>query len=254
MNKSVSVIFPTYNEAGSIAAAVSLVDEVLTREHEIIVVDDDSPDGTADVVDEQWADRDDVQVIVRTEESGLSSAVLRGMDEAEMDVYAVMDADLQHPPSSLPVVLAGVDAGADVSVGSRHVETGDVAADWPIHRRIISWGATALAWAAVPQARALTDPMSGFFAIRAECVDAVPEGTLRPHGYKILLELLARCPVEDVTERGYTFEKREEGESNLGPAEYWNYAIHLARLSIPSRRSTDEVLVDVDGTDQEVAE
>lgn len=237
---TVSIILPTYNERQTIRQAVARVRAVVEPywEHEVIVVDDDSPDGTAEYLADVYDEGDGVRAIVRTGESGLSSAVLRGMDAAKGDAYAVMDADLQHPPSSLPPLLfAVVEQRADVAVGSRHADTGDVAAEWPLWRQVVSYGAATLAKGAVPQARQLTDPMSGFFAVRADVVDAV-RPQLRPCGYKILLELLARCPVDRVDEYGYTFREREKGSSNLGPIEYVRYVRHLSRLVVPARLPT----------------
>jgi len=233
---SASVVLPTYNEAQTILPIVS---QLLDAESvgEIVVVDDDSPDETWRAVAEQFG-VEDVTVIRRTEESGLSSAVLRGFDEANGDVLACMDADGQHPVGSALTLIRAVESGDDLAVGTRRSANGEVADDWPVHRRVVSWGASALAWSAVPQSRGLTDPMSGLFAVRADVVEAARD-RLRPTGYKILLELLARCPVDDVAEYGYTFRERDEGESNLGAAQYLNYVRHLTRLSVPSRRSIE---------------
>lgn len=234
----VSVILPTYNEAQTIRPVVSSLQATLEQhasQHEIIVVDDDSPDGTAEKVEAAWGDTDAVQTIVRTDASGLSSAVVRGFRAADGDVYAVMDADGQHDPYQLPaLVLSVADGGADVAVGSRRCETGRVAADWPVWRRVVSHGATMLAWAAIPPSRSLSDPMSGFFAVDAALVDP---GQLRPCGYKILLEILGRCPVEETMEVGYVFRERAGGDSNLDVREYWRYLRHLGRLVVPARRS-----------------
>ena len=235
-----SVILPTYNESQTIRPIVS---QLLESAHvgEIVVVDDDSPDKTWRVVRESFSSSR-VSAIRRTEESGLSSAVLRGFDAADGDALAVMDSDGQHPVGSAVTLLRAVaETGSDLAVGTRRNEQGMVADDWPLHRRTLSWGATALSWAAVPPARDLSDPMSGLFAVDADLVDAVRE-QLRPTGYKILLELLARCPVEDVEEYGYTFRERAAGGSNLDAVEYVRFAKHLGRLSVPARqRTTTEV-------------
>lgn len=232
----VSVIIPTYNEHATIIDAVAGARYALpSYSVEILVVDDDSPDGTAARVDVEYSEDDRVRVIRRSER-GLASAVVRGFREATGGTLAVMDGDLQHPPSQLGRLVVPVAAGhADVAVGSRHTTGGAVAADWPRWRRAVSQGATLLAQAAVPQARALSDPMSGFFAVRADVVQGMLD-QLDPCGYKILLELLARCPVDSVHEAGYTFEPREHGASNLGPREYAQYVEHLARLVVPSRQ------------------
>jgi len=235
-----SVILPTYNESQTIRPIVS---QLLESAHvgEIVVVDDDSPDETWRVVRESFSSSR-VSAIRRTDESGLSSAVLRGFDAADGDALAVMDADGQHPVGSAVTLLRAVaENGSDLAVGTRRNEQGMVADDWPLHRRTLSWGATALSWAAVPPARELSDPMSGLFAVDAELVDAVRE-QLRPTGYKILLELLARCPIEDVDEVGYTFRERAAGGSNLDATEYARFIRHLGRLSVPARqRTTTEV-------------
>lgn len=241
---SVSVILPTYNEASNVGWVVgSLRDELEHRDHEVLVIDDNSPDGTPEVVRERFGDDDRVQLVVRRQESGLASAVVRGFREAAGDVYVVMDADGQHPITAPNKLLLGIEHAADLVVGSRHADAGRVEADWPLHRRVVSRGAQALAWVAVPRARALTDPLSGLFAVRSECVDPVLD-RLRPHGYKVLLEVLARCPVETVGEAGYSFKTRDGGESNLGPREYVAYLHHLAALSIPARRGPTPPAVD----------
>lgn len=229
-----SVVLPTYNEAATIAHVVSGVRHHTARDVEVVVVDD-GDDSTADLVREQWKSDPSVQLIERGGH-GLASAVLRGFDAARADVLAVMDADLQHPPTALPVLLKGIDAGADMVVGSRRSESGDVAEDWPLYRQVVSHAGTWLAWLAVPQARATTDPMSGFFAIRSAVVDAVRDD-LDPAGYKIGLELLARCPIVELAEFGYSFERRQGGQSSLGPREYVDYVRHLGRLTIPARRN-----------------
>lgn len=234
----VSLILPTYNESQTILQAISRARDALDGvEHEVIVVDDDSPDGTAEMVRQRYDDTKDVHVEVRADESGLSSAILHGMDLADGDAYAVMDADLQHPPTALSKLVLLSDSN-DIVIGTRLAMGGGIEGDWPTHRRVISWGATLLARIAVPQAREVSDPMSGLFLVSADVVDPVRE-RLRPHGYKILLELLARCPLEEenIAETGYQFHERVAGASNLGPREYLRYVVHLARLTVPARRS-----------------
>lgn len=246
---SAAVILPSYNE---VQTAPVLISQLLEYDivSDIVLVDDDSPDGTAAVCRDRFGDRDDVQIIRRTSDSGLSSAVIRGFDAAEGDTLVCMDADGQHPVPAA-ISLARVCDGVDLVVGSRHAETGAVAADWPLHRRVISYGAQALAYAAVPPARSLSDPMSGLFAIDAD-VYAASRDRLQPTGYKILLELLAKAPVEEIAELGYTFQSRDEGESNLGLAEYLRYVEHLGRLTLPARRgehAASSLEVSADGAD-----
>lgn len=230
-----SVILPTYEEAATAPTVVREIADALDREYELILVDDSPTTATVNAVENALADADIPDAtIVHRQGSGLASAVLDGIELATYDVIAVLDGDGQHPPDAVHDLLAEIDAGADVAVGSRHADDGGVAADWPAHRRLISRGATALAWAFVPPARETSDPMSGLFAARRPYIEAVRE-QLDPAGYKILLEILARTPAEDVTEVGYVFEARDAGESNLGPKEYVNYVRHLCRLAAPSR-------------------
>jgi len=230
-----TVVLPSYNEVETVPSLISQLVEYETVA-EVVLVDDDSPDGTAEAAQDRFGDRDDVQIIRRTGESGLSSAVVRGFDTADAETLVCMDADGQHPVGSAISCARVCDDGVDMVVGSRHTETGQVADDWPLHRQAISYGAQALAYAAVPQARKLTDPMSGLFAIDAS-IYGVARPRLEPTGYKIGLELLAKAPVDDVVELGYTFQKRDHGASNLGIPEYLRYVEHLSCLVIPSRRS-----------------
>ena len=155
---------------------------------------------------------------------------------ADADTYLVCDGDGQHPPAAAARIAERVDRGdADLVIGTRHGLGGSVADAWPARRRVISRGADALARAAVPPARELSDPMSGLFAVDAAVVDPVLP-RLRPAGYKIVLELLARCAIDDVREHGYAFQPADS-DSNLGAREYLRYLRHLARLSVPSRQA-----------------
>lgn len=233
----VTVVLPTYNERETVVPAIQQARTSLRDAGyapEVVVVDDDSPDGTHAHVREYYRHEQLVKVVHRTRESGLASAVARGFRESQGDIYAVMDADLQHPPSRLPDLADAVDGGCDLAVGSRFVQGGGIKDDWPLERRLISRGAT---WAAnweLPAARQLSDPMSGFFAVNSELVDPY-EPHLRAPGFKILLEVLARCPIEDVVEIGYQFHKRQAGESGLSSREYIRFVRHLARLSVAGR-------------------
>lgn len=234
MTARATVVIPTYNEAET---APVIVGQLLEYDivDEIVVVDDDSPDGTARVVRDRFGDREDCQIICRSEASGLSSAVLRGFDAASCPVLTVMDGDGQHPVGGAATGARLVcETDSEMAVGSRRGASGDIADGWSLWRRLVSDGATGLAKLAVPQTRGLSDPMTGLFAIEAELVDSVRD-QLRPTGYKIGLELLARCPVDSVAEFGYVFREREHGSSNLGPKQYLEYVRHLGRLSVPSR-------------------
>ena len=225
--RSVSIIIPTYNERENIERVVERCRDALADyRFEIVVVDDDSPDKTWQLVADSYADAETVRIVRRTHESGLATAVSRGFDEASYECCAVIDADLQHPPEKLPELIAAFDDGADIAIGSRHVAGGGVE-NWSRFRRLVSRGAMAITKLVLPPTRDIADPMSGFFAIRRELIDDV---ALAPTGYKILLEVLMKCDYERVVEIPYVFTERERGESKLSADEYWEFLEHIYRL------------------------
>jgi len=225
--RSVSIIIPTYNERENIERVVERCQAALADyRFEIVVVDDDSPDGTWQLVEDSYAETEAVRIVRRTTESGLATAVSRGFDEASFELCAVIDADLQHPPEKLPELVAAFDDGADIAIGSRHVPGGGVE-NWSTFRRVVSRGAMTIAKLALPPTRAIADPMSGFFAVRRAILDDV---TLAPTGYKILLEILMKCDYHRVAEVPYVFTERERGESKLSAGEYIDFLRHVCDL------------------------
>ena len=196
-----TVVVPTYNEAPNLPELARRVAAVMP-DAEILVIDDASTDGTPDVA------RDlSLRVIERREERGLATAVLRGLREARTDIVVVMDADLSHPPEVIPDLVRAVREGADVAVGSRYVPGGDIDR-WPLFRRLASRAGTLLA-------RPLTsvrDPMAGFFCLRRSLLAGVE---LKPRGFKILLEILARSRPAKVVEVPIRFEDRAAGTSKF---------------------------------------
>lgn len=234
---SATVVLPTYCERSSVGP---VLDELLSLHcvERVIVVDDDSPDGTATFVRRAF-DRETlrgkVSVIVRPGGDDLASAVCRGFTEADSDVLVCMDADGQHPPGAVPALVAPVAAGTPIAVGSRHAGEGRVDANWSRVREAMSFGGSLLAWAAVPESRATQDPMSGFFAIRSPVFEAARH-RLKPTGHKILLELLAQCPIGRVVEVPIRFRPREAGESKTDAAEVLSYLRHMSRLAVRARQ------------------
>lgn len=226
-----SVIIPTYNEIENVEAVVDRTLRALEETEfavEVLVMDDDSPDRTWEYTAEKYASDSRVRVVRRTEHPGLSMAVSEGFVRATGTFCAVIDADLQHPPERLPMLFDALVDGADVAVGSRYVEGGGIE-NWSTSRRMVSKSATALTRLGVPTARNLSDPMSGFFAVRRSIVDSA---LLEPRGYKILLEIFAKCDVDEVVEIPYVFRERERGESKLTLAEYQRFAEHVAGLTM----------------------
>jgi dolichol-phosphate mannosyltransferase len=246
---AVSVILPTYNERETICAVIGGVQTALDHaghDHEIIVVDDGSPDGTASLVRTAYADDDAVQVLVREHAAGLSSAVLDGLAAASGDVAVVMDADGQHPPERVPDLVAVLadesgprggcrHPGADLVVGSRHASGGAIEG-WPWHRRAISHVAASIARQAVPAAGRISDPMSGFFALDRTVVDDAVLQACDPHGYKILLEIATHAPDGiRIGEVPITFRERQGGQSKLTADEMLRFAEHVVSLGATDR-------------------
>jgi dolichol-phosphate mannosyltransferase len=224
---NLSIIVPTYKEAESLPHLIDRVAKLREEqgiEIEMLIMDDDSRDGSLELVHarpETW-----VRIVVRTSDRGLSAAVLEGLRHARGEYLACMDADLSHPPEALPGMLAKLRAGADFVIGSRYVKGGTTSDDWGFLRWLNSRVATLLA-------RPLTnvrDPMSGFFAFRRSTFEAGRE--FNPIGYKIGLELIVKCGCERVVEIPIHFEDRRFGKSKLTLRQQVLYIQHLRRLYI----------------------
>jgi dolichol-phosphate mannosyltransferase len=226
-----TVVVPTYNEADNVRPLYERLAKALNGvNYEVLFVDDNSPDGTADVIRELAKGDERVRLMVRVGRRGLGTAIVDGL-RAARGVYAVvMDADLQHPPEVLPSMLkAAEETGADIVVASRYMKGGGTEG-WSAVRRLISWGATAIARLLVPEVRRTSDPMSGFFLIRKDRVSL--EGA-NPTGYKALLEILYRNPQAKVVDIPYVFRRRERGKSKLGLGTMVEYLWHVITVSRP---------------------
>ncbi|MBL1209042.1 glycosyltransferase [Geminocystis sp. GBBB08] len=230
-NILLSLIIPTYNESKNITILVekltTLLEKITPQEYELIIVDDDSPDFTWKVALELTEKYPPLKVIRRIGEKGLSTAVIRGWQVAKGEILGVIDADLQHPPETLLNLWAEINKGADLAVASRNVEGGGVS-DWSILRRFLSRGAQTLGLIILPEVIGrVSDPMSGYFLVRRECLIGC---NLSPLGYKILIEVLGRGKIRWLSEVGYVFQERQEGESKVTKKQYVDYIHHLIRL------------------------
>ncbi len=222
----ISIVVPTYNEKENVDELMSRIDKVLNGlDYEIVVVDDNSPDGTAERVAELSV-RYPIKLIRREGKQGLISAVFEGINSSGGEHVVIMDADLQHPPEVIRELLKVVDS-CDLAVASRYVKGGGVEG-FPFVRRVISLGATYLARILIPQARKVRDPLSGFFLVRREVIKDVKPAMSR--GYKVLLEVLASRKGLKVCEVPYVFRSRLKGESKLGWREILNYVKQLLLL------------------------
>jgi dolichol-phosphate mannosyltransferase len=223
----ISIVVPTYREADNLALLAEAVDEALSGSghgYELLFIDDDSRDGSEEICAELSA-RFPVRIIVRKGERGLATAVIDGISMASGDIVVVMDADLSHPASAIPAMIARLKSGeADFVLGSRYVEGGSIHDDWSAFRKLNSIIPSLLAKPLCP----LKDPMSGFFAIRR--TDMPDTSRLSPIGYKIALEIFVKGRFDQPGEVPIHFSDRQHGESKLSLKEQLNFLRHLARL------------------------
>ncbi len=231
-----SLIIPTYNERPTLTPLIRLISQVLDQHlpnhYELIVVDDDSSDRTWQLAEELSHAYSPLRVMRRQQEQGLSTAVIRGWQVARGEVLGVIDGDLQHPPEILAKLLKAMAQGSDLAVASRHIDGGGVS-DWNLTRRILSRGAQILGLIMLPGVIGrVSDPMSGYFLVRRA---AIAETLLNPTGYKILIEVLGRGKIEQITEVGYVFQERHSGTSKVTLRQYSQYLIHLLRLRMRRR-------------------
>lgn len=230
MATDVTVIVPTYNERDNIVELVARIGQALDgRRAEILVVDDSSDDTAAEVVRVAADAPLEVRVIHRDRNTGgLGGAVAVGLAEASADVCIVMDGDLQHPPELLPALLERHARGdADVVAASRYVGGGDRSGLGTALRFGVSRAATWLTKAMFPRRLARsTDPMTGFFLVDRRRVDLA---ALRPQGFKILLEILARSDLR-IAEVPMEFGERRHGTSKASLRQGATFVAHLARL------------------------
>ena len=221
----VTVVVPTYKEAENLPHLIGRLAKVREQyglDLDVLIMDDDSRDGSAELVaarPEKWVD-----IVVRTADRGLSPSVLDGMKRAQGEILVCMDADLSHPPEAIPQMLRKLEEGADFVIGSRYVKGGSTSDDWGFVRWLNSRVATLLA-------RPLTsarDPMAGFFAFRRSTFEA--GRAFNPVGYKIGLEFIVKCGCERVVEVPIHFEDRQLGKSKLTMRQQLLYVKHLRRL------------------------
>jgi dolichol-phosphate mannosyltransferase len=226
----VTVIIPTFKEESNIEKIISEVDTVFSRHTihgEILVIDDNSPDRTIEIVNDLKKTKSNLNLIVRLEDHGLSQSVVEGFSQADSDVFLVIDADLSHPPALIPKMLDEIRAGNDLVIGSRYMVGGGIK-KWPLKRRIISLGATFLGRLLIPD---VTDPVSGFFAVKRSVVENAP---LKPRGYKILLEVLGKGSWNKVKEIPFEFIDRAIGSSKLKPKTIFEYAQQVLDITVYS--------------------
>ena len=228
----VSVIIPTYNESENIIQVLKSIGEHLPKDVEVeaIVVDDNSPDGTGKVVEDYITDAQNeagysINIIHRETKSGLSSAILDGIQHSSAETIVVMDSDLSHPPKIIPQLIEEIKtSGYDIAIASRYTEGGEVSG-WSTKRKLISKGATGIAKAGLGVNE--SDPMSGFFAFKRKILEGIKFDAI---GYKMLLEILVKTKGAKVKEIPYTFTDRTRGSSKLDSSTMFDFVTSVWKL------------------------
>jgi dolichol-phosphate mannosyltransferase len=225
-----ALVIPTLNEAGNIPVLVGRLHSALARvpvNYEILVVDDDSQDGTAAAARKEAELDPRVRVFVRKGERGLAGAVIHGWKHTGADLLGVIDADLQHPPEVLPSLIEPLLNGADIAVASRYVN-GNGASEWNKVRLLISRAGIFVTTFLQRKDVQIKDPLSGFFVVRRESIDGIE---LQPEGFKILLEILVKGRIRRAVEVPFHFGNRHSGKSKASFKIALQYFTLLGRLS-----------------------
>ena len=225
-----TVIIPTYKEQDNIRNTILKVFDILNKAHingEILVVDDNSPDGTIAIVRNLQQVIKNLNLTIRLEDKGLSQSVVCGFENSKSSVYLVIDADGSHDLSLIPAMYKEILKGNDIVIGSRYMEGGGIK-EWPINRRLISIGATFLGRLLLPD---ITDPVSGFFAFKKGVIE---NAQLKPKGYKILLEVLGKGKWNRFKEIPYEFVDRQKGSSKLKFGTIFEYAQQVMGITLYS--------------------
>ena len=222
---TLALVVPTYNERDRLSELVRVIFEVYRSagvDGELVIVDDNSPDGTGRLAD-QLALQFPIRVIHRQGKLGLGTAVIDGFNASDAEYVGVIDADLSHPPELVPRMLRAIqEAHADIVIGSRYIPGGGTK-NWELSRVLMSKFACLLARGLTP----VKDVTSGFFLIRRELARGV---TISAGGFKICLELLIRSAPARVIEVPYVFTGRTAGKSKMNLAEAMGYLKQLRDL------------------------
>jgi dolichol-phosphate mannosyltransferase len=211
MPPEISIVVPTYNESENIGNLLQAVSKILeSYDYEIIIVDDNSPDGTAAIVRKIISGDNRIRLVVRSGKLGLGSAILEGFSMAGGNYLLMIDADLSHRPEDIKRLIDRRKE-ADIIIGSRYIKGGRTIC-WPMKRKLIS--SVAIVLVKLFFNLSVKDPVSGFALYKKETIERL-NGKLRPMGYKLLFEVLVRSPGITVIEIPITFINRKTGRSKL---------------------------------------
>lgn len=242
---NVCIVVPTYNESKNI---VKLLDQIFENEKlqkekgnndsiSVLVVDDSSPDGTADIVRQYSYKNGRVHLLLRKEKNGLGAAYIAGIKHAmsmlNPDVIMEMDADLSHDPKDISRLIEGIKQGADFVIGSRYINGGSIPDDWGIKRKVVSSLANSFTRNMLSM-REIRDCSGGFRAIRASLLEKINLDALNVKGYAFQASLLEAALRHDavVKEVPIAFADRTQGESKMGVSDMVEWATILLRIRI----------------------
>jgi len=234
-----ALIIPTLREAANLHPLMERVRpslDSLGLSYEIIVVDDDSRDGTEAIMKELARDDERIRLITRTGARGLCGAVMHGWQNTNAEVVGLMDSDLQHPPELLPQLWQALESGADVAVASRYIGQASEQGLSSL-RHLVSRLAI---WMMRPLQKPeifVHDPLSGFFLVRRCCIEGLD---LQPKGFKVLMEVLVRGKVRSAVEVPFRFDRRQAGISKAGfgvGVAYLKLLARLCKLRFSEKRS-----------------
>jgi dolichol-phosphate mannosyltransferase len=227
--QKLALAIPTLCEAGNLSALLDRVRfalDPLNVDYEILIVDDDSCDGTAEIVSTLAQQDPRIRLLVRRGQRGLSGAILHGWENSDAAIVGVMDADFQHPPELLPELTAAIASGCDLAIGSRYTPGGGLG-DWNVFRKLLSAAAVWATWPIQRLGLRARDPMSGFFFVRRDCLTGI---AFQQAGFKLLLEILVRARIASIREIPFAFGQRYRGASKANMKVALDYGRLLARL------------------------
>ena len=228
VHMDLSIIIPTFNERNNVKTLITKIRTLLEQQenclYEIIFVDD-SVDDTPIILEQLSLEFKEVTIIHRHNERGLASAVVKGFEHSQGDHLIVMDADLQHPPELIPLILKRL-AKSDIVIPSRFAPGGSDGG-LNLFRKFISAAARVIGSLSIKRLRYISDSTSGYFGCKRSVIN---HSYLNPIGWKILIEILVKGNYQTVHEIPYSFALRETGHSKMNLTEQWNYLRHIARL------------------------
>jgi len=233
------VVVPTYNEVGNLPRLAELL-LGLEPQIDVLCVDDGSPDGTGDIADGIVAEHERFHVIHRTGKRGYSVSSKEGMEwslSRSYDIVATMDADLSHDPEALPLLIAAVENGADLAIGSRYTPGGEILVDWSPFRRAVSQAGSA--YARLMVGVKTKDCTSGFRCYSAAKLSLVRISEIRSEGYSFLIEMLAALRGLDATivEVPIKYVDRRHGSSKISKSIIFEALLRTSEVGIARLRS-----------------